>query len=84
MQNKTIFSVCGVVACLASSNAFAVGSDQTGPTVQHRTYRHHVARVHNPKTISDVPQESAAPDIKTENPPEYFGHAAGSDGSMPQ
>ena len=83
MKYKNSFSVCGLAACLASSSAFAVAVDQPD-VVHHAVHRHHVARVHNPKTISDVPQESAAPDVKSENPPEYFGHATGSDGSMPQ
>jgi hypothetical protein len=79
MQYKTIFSVCGLIGCLASTSAFAVATDQSGVT-HKATHRHHVARVHNTNTMTDVPQESAAPEIKPETPPEYFGHATGSDG----
>ncbi len=83
MQYKKTFIIAGIVGCFASSSAFAVSSEQ-GSTVHHKAQRHNVARMHNPKTMSDVPQESAAPDVKPQAEPEYFGHASGSDGSMPQ
>lgn len=83
MHLKTIFISTASASLLLATSAFAVTTDRDNVVRQH-AHRHHVARNHNSSTVSDVPQESAAPEIKPQKDPEYFGHASGSDGSMSQ
>lgn len=81
MSKTLVVAAAGATLALSTSLAFATTS--TDAPYRKVTHRHHVARYHAPNgPVSDVPQETAAPEAKPDPVPEAFGHAVGSDGSM--
>ena len=85
-MSKNLFSVCAAGALFVSFSASALTSDREA-TTRHPVHKHHLAHYKPRATMTDAPTVAApdpATDVKPENPAEYFGHATGSDGSMPQ
>ena len=83
MRIKNSFILSATLPILFSTSAFALHSDKA--QVAHRVvHRHNLAHYQNPNVTSDVNRDAGMYEVKPESAPEYFGHAGGSDGSMPQ
>lgn len=83
MNIKNILILSTALSVLSSTGAFALQSEH-GQTAHRIVHKHHLATYRNPNTASDVNRDAGMYVVKPEAQPEYFGHATGSDGSMPQ
>ena len=83
MHTRNLLILSAVFSMGMASSAFAVQSDRE-QVVHHVAHKRHIVKNINPNSASDADRDAGMYIVKPQAEPEYFGHAAGSDGSMPQ
>ena len=86
MHMKSVLILSAALAASLSTSAFAARVD-TAEVPHHAVHKHHVAKnatqTAAPNTATDVDRDAGMYIVKPQSDPEIFGHATGSDGSMP-
>ena len=82
MNATRILMLSVALSATLSTSAFAARVD-TAQEPHRAVQKHHLAHYVKPNTASDADRDAGMYVVKPQSEPEYFGHAAGSDGSIP-
>lgn len=83
MSTRKIVVLSAALSIVCCTSAFAARSD-VAQEPHRMVHRHHLAVNVKANTASDADRDAGMYVVKPQSEPEYFGHASGSDGSIPQ